>query len=150
LQGDLFAPGDAGYDEARLAWNRATNQYPALILSAASAADIVLAVRFARAEGLGIAVQSTGHGVVTPADGALLVLTSRLADVQVDAESQTAGVGAGAKWGAVLAKTQEYGLAPLLARRRALARSATRSAAGWAGWRASMAWRSTACCASKS
>lgn len=114
LQGDLFAPGDAGYDEARLAWNRATNQYPALILSAASAADIVLAVRFARAEGLGIAVQSTGHGVVTPADGALLVLTSRLADVQVDAESQTAWVGAGAKWGAVLAKTQEFGLAPLL------------------------------------
>jgi len=114
LQGDAFAPGDAGYDEARLAWNRVVDQRPALIVSAASAADIVQAVRFARAEGLPVAVQATGHGVIVPANNALLVLTARLTDVQVDAESQTAWVGAGAQWGLVLDKAQDVGLAPLL------------------------------------
>ena len=114
LQGEVYAPGDAGYDEARLAWNRSVTQHPALIVRAMSAADIVEAVRFARAEGLPIAIQATGHGVVTPADNALLILTAGLNIVEIDAESQTAWVGAGVKWGVVLAKAQEHGLAPLL------------------------------------
>jgi FAD/FMN-containing dehydrogenase len=65
VQGEVFAPEDAGYEEARLAWNRVVDQYPALIVRAANAADVVEAVRFARAEDLPIAVQATGHGVVT-------------------------------------------------------------------------------------
>lgn len=114
VNGEVLTPGDARYDEARKAWNLATEQHPALIVVAQRAQDIVAAVRFAARAGLGIGVQSTGHGVVRPADGNLLIITSRMTDVRVDAGSQSAWIEAGAKWGLVLEKAQAVGLAPLL------------------------------------
>lgn len=114
IQGQVITPDDPRYEEARLAWNRTVEQRPALIVAAASAADVAEAVKFARAEGLGVAVQSTGHGVTLPADGAMLILTGGLKELRVDERSQTAWVGAGLKWGEVLAETQRHGLAPLL------------------------------------
>ena len=41
LSGELLRPGDLGYDEARLAWNRKVVQRPAMILVAKTARDIV-------------------------------------------------------------------------------------------------------------
>lgn len=114
IQGQVITPDDPRYEEARLAWNRTVAQRPELIVAAASASDIAEAVTFARSAGLGVAVQSTGHGVTLPADGALLILTSGLKDLRVDETSQTAWIGAGLQWGEVLAETQKYGLAPLL------------------------------------
>ncbi len=114
IQGEVLTPGEAGYENARQAWNLALDQHPALIVVAHRPSDVVAAVRFAARAGLGIGVQSTGHGVVRPADGNLLIITSRMTGVQVNAENQTAWVEAGVKWGMVLAKTQEVGLAPLL------------------------------------
>ncbi|MCB0238324.1 MAG: FAD-binding protein, partial [Anaerolineae bacterium] len=54
------------------------------------------------------------HNVIRPADGSLLINTSQMAGVSVDAAARTARIEAGAQWGAVLAKTQAAGLAPLL------------------------------------
>jgi FAD/FMN-containing dehydrogenase len=114
VQGDVIAPGDAGYDGARMAWNLSMQQRPAVIVMAAGAPDVAAAVGFAREADLGVAVQATGHGVRRPADGCLLVNTSRMTGVRVDAASQTAWVEAGTKWGAVLEQAQAVGLAPLL------------------------------------
>jgi hypothetical protein len=114
LQGTVLGPGDAHYDDARKAWNLAVDQRPAVIVLADSAADIVEAVGAARDAGLGIAVQATGHGVALPANDCLLIVTSGMTEVRVDAASQTAWVEAGAKWGVVLEKAQAVGLAPLL------------------------------------
>jgi len=114
FQGDLVSPTDAGYDQARKAWNLTVDQRPALIATPQDAEDVIEAVRFAREQGLKIAVQSTGHGTVHPADGSLLILTSRLNQVRVNSEAHTAWVGSGQKWGGVLAEAQAYGLAPLL------------------------------------
>lgn len=114
IQGQVITPVDAGYDEARRAWNLSVDQHPALIVLAESAADVAEAVRFASSEGFGVAVQSTGHGNVRPADDCLLILTSPMRDVRVDVHSQTAWIQAGAKWGIVLEKTQAFGLVPLL------------------------------------
>jgi FAD/FMN-containing dehydrogenase len=114
LQGRLIIPGDADYDKARTGWDLHIQQWPAAIVIARDAADLAQAVRFAAAEGLPIAVQSTGHGTVRPANDSLLILTSEMKEVRVDAASQTAWVGAGAKWGMVLAESQRLGLAPLL------------------------------------
>ncbi len=114
IQGTVLVQGDAHYDDARRAWNLAVDQHPAVIVVATSATDIVKAVRFAREENLGIAIQSTGHGVVRPANGGLLIITSRMTNVHVDPDAQTAWVEAGVKWGAVLDKAQAVGLAPLL------------------------------------
>jgi FAD/FMN-containing dehydrogenase len=110
----VILPGNPAYDAARQAWNLAIDQRPAVIVVAAGAADVAEAIRFARAAGLGVAVQSTGHGVVRPADDAVLIITSRLNAVRVNAVAQTAWVEAGAVWGAVLKEAQAAGLAPLL------------------------------------
>ncbi len=76
--------------------------------------DVAEAVRFAHDTSAGVTIQATGHGVGKPADGGILIVTSALDDVLVDASTRTAYVAAGAKWAAVLAAAQQHGLAPLL------------------------------------
>ncbi|MBZ0301842.1 MAG: FAD-binding oxidoreductase [Anaerolineae bacterium] len=114
LQGTVILPGDVDYDAARMAWNLAFEQYPPVIVMAETADDVAAAVRFARAEGMDIAVQATGHGFTRAANHALLINMSRMTHVEVDAEAQTAWVEGGAKWQPVLDKAQAVGLVPLL------------------------------------
>ncbi|MHB1319690.1 MAG: FAD-binding oxidoreductase [Anaerolineae bacterium] len=114
VKGRVYAPGDAGYHEARRAWNLTVDQYPALVVVAKDADDVSYAVRWAADAGLKVAVQATGHGVVTPADDAVLIVTSEMTGVEVDPEAHSAWVEAGTKWGQVLAAAQVHGLAPLL------------------------------------
>jgi FAD/FMN-containing dehydrogenase len=114
MQGQVITPFDGQYEEASLAWNRSLVQHPALIVAAENAADVAASVHFARQHGLPVAVQSTGHGATLAADGALLILSGQMKELRVNPEAQTAWIGAGLQWGEVLAKTQEYGLAPLL------------------------------------
>jgi FAD/FMN-containing dehydrogenase len=114
IHGQVITPQDANYEQERLGWNRLVNQYPALIVIPASTADVCAAVRFAGESGLQVAVQSTGHGVTRPADGALLLVTAQLKNLRIDADAQTAWLGAGLKWGEVLEQAQQVGLAPLL------------------------------------
>ncbi|MBC7870608.1 MAG: FAD-binding oxidoreductase, partial [Chitinophagaceae bacterium] len=96
VKGQVLTPDHPDYDRIRQGWNLSTIHYPALILVAYDAQDIIAGVRFASASGLGVAVQSTGHGIQQPADGALLIVTTKMNSVQVDAEAQTAIVEAGA------------------------------------------------------
>ena len=65
ITGQVFAPGEAGYDQARQAWNLAVDERPAVVVEAGSAADVAQAVRYARAHGMRIAPQGTGHGAET-------------------------------------------------------------------------------------
>jgi hypothetical protein len=114
VTGDVLEPGDAGYDEACSAWNTAYRHRPAVVVVAATTSDVVEAVRFAAATGLGLGVQATGHGVARTADGGVLLRTERLDGVLVDPVNRTALVKAGATWAPVLAAAQLHGLAPLL------------------------------------
>lgn len=113
LDGAVVAPDDPTYDDARACWNLAFDARPALVVEAASPADVAAAVRFAREADLGVAVQATGHGMGRTPDGALLVSTRRLDGVSVDAASRTARLGAGATWAPVLTEAQKHGLSPL-------------------------------------
>jgi hypothetical protein len=114
ITGQVLLPGSGEYDRYRMAWNLTVDQHPAVIVVAENAADIQHAVQFANSQNLAISVQSTGHGVARPADGSLLIITSHLQELKIDPEAQTAWLGAGLKWGTVLPKAQELGLAPLL------------------------------------
>ena len=115
IAGDVFAPGDAGYDEARQAWELTADQRPAVVVFAESAVDVVRAVRFARSAGLRIAPQSTGHGSLPleVLDGAMLLKTSRMRAVDIDPASGIARAEAGAEWEDVTAPAGKYGLAAL-------------------------------------
>src|SRR5512141_38292 len=48
-------------------FNTAVTHRPAVVVAAQSADDVASAVRFARENGLPVAVQATGHGAVAPA-----------------------------------------------------------------------------------
>ena len=113
LKGHAYVPGDVGYDEARAAWNLNAHQSPAVVVMAEGAADVLAAVRLARDEGLGVGVMATGHGVAAPADGGVLINTSRMRGVHVDPETRTARVEAGAKWADLVPEAAAHGLAGL-------------------------------------
>src|SRR5262249_16993338 len=106
---------EAGYDQARQAWNLAVDQRPAVVVEAGSAADVAQAVRFARAHGIRIAPQGTGHGAgpLEPLVGAMLLRTTRLRAVHIDPAARTARAEAGAVWPDVTVPAAQHGLAAL-------------------------------------
>lgn len=112
--GTILLPDHPDYHRTRRGWNLTTDHYPAVILVASSVQDIQTGIHFARETGLGIAIQSTGHGIQQPADDALLIVTSQLKGVRVDVEARTARVEAGVIWEEVLHQATPHGLAPLL------------------------------------
>ncbi|MFI5591322.1 FAD-binding oxidoreductase [Amycolatopsis sp. NPDC051758] len=113
LTGEVFQPGQDGYDEEVTGFQLAVPSKPAVVVGATTAEDVVTAVRFAAAHDLPVAVQATGHGLTTSADGGLLISTRRMTGVEVDAVARTARVEAGTRWGAVLEAAGPHGLAPL-------------------------------------
>ncbi len=72
-------------------------------------------VRYAAANGLRVAPQRSGHSAepLGPLEETILVKTSRLGRVEIDARSRCARVGAGARWGDVVPKASPLGLAAL-------------------------------------
>jgi len=115
VTGQVFVPGEPGYEQARQAWILTADQRPAVVVEAASPADVAAAVRFARSHGLRVAPQGTGHGAapLEPLDSALLLRTSRLRDVRIDPDNRTARADAGALWQDVAVPASEHGLAGL-------------------------------------
>src|SRR5215213_4077797 len=111
--GTLIGPQDAQYDEARALFNGMFDKRPALIAQCASADDVSAAVRFAREQGLPIAVRGGGHHVagLGSVDEGVVIDLSQLDGVDVDPAGRTVRVGGCATWGQVDAATGEHGLA---------------------------------------
>ncbi len=112
----VVGPGAPDWDTARTAFNLAIDQRPELVVRPESVEDVVEAVGFARANGLRVAPQRTGHAAETiepSLAGALLLRTDRLGAVEVDPVARTARVGAGALWGEVADLATPHGLSPL-------------------------------------
>ena len=100
LDGQAYALGEPGYEEARRAtvWNaRLPDRYPDLVVQAASERDVVAAVRHAAAHDLRVGVRSGGHSWAANhvRDGGLLLDVSRLDEVAVDRDAMTATVEPG-------------------------------------------------------
>jgi len=113
LDGDVLAPGDPGYDEARAVWNAMVDRRPRLIARCRTVADVQAAVRAARDLGFEIGVRCGGHSVVglaIPDDGLMIDLTPMDA-VRVDPIQKRAWVQGGALLGALDRATQTHGLA---------------------------------------
>jgi FAD/FMN-containing dehydrogenase len=111
----VVVPGQADYDQARQAWNLAVDERPGVVVVADAASDIVTAIRYARAHGMRIAPQGTGHGAapLEPLDGAMLLRTTRMQKVNIDAGTSTAHAQAGALWEDVIVPAAEHGLTGL-------------------------------------
>jgi len=113
ILGQVFAPGEAGYDDARAVWNAMIDRRPALIVRAKGADDVATAVDFARTLDLPISIRGGGHNVAGHAvgDGALMIDLSAMRGVRVDPDRRRAWVDGGATWGDVDRATQAHGLA---------------------------------------
>lgn len=109
---DTFFAGHKGYEAEVAGFQTAVRHAPAVVVAASSSADVIDAVRLARARGAPLAVQATGHGARVPADG-VLVTTRRMSAVRIDPVARTAHVEAGARWSAVIEQAATDGLAPL-------------------------------------
>jgi len=98
LHGDVYGPTDEGYDEARRPWNLAVDQRPAAVAFPRTDADVRAIVEFARAEGLRVTPQATGHGAHSngPLDGTILIATRHMRGVRIDPDTRIARVRAGA------------------------------------------------------
>ncbi|TQN28296.1 FAD/FMN-containing dehydrogenase [Haloactinospora alba] len=112
VRGNVLLPEDDGYAAACSGHNTTVEHRPKVAVVADNPGDVREAVRFARHNGLPVAVRATGHGPAAPADGAVLVNTSRLNEVRIDPHARTARVEAGARWEQVITAAAEFGLAP--------------------------------------
>ena len=115
IAGEVVVAGQDGYDQARQAWNLSVDERPSVVVVAESASDAVKAVQFARAHGMRIAPQGTGHGAapLEPLDGAMLLRTTPMRQVGIDPATRTARADAGAVWQDVTVPAAEHGLAAL-------------------------------------
>ena len=117
LEGTIVLPGEPAWDQARQAWNLAVDQRPALVALPRSSRDVQLLVEHARETGLRVAMQGTGHNAGPLGGDALettmLVRTSEMRGVHIDAAARVARVEAGALWAEVTGPASEVGLAPL-------------------------------------
>lgn len=113
VAGVVLTPLDPGYAAEVAGFNVARPAHPDVVVGAATAHDVVRAVRFARATGRRLVVQSTGHGRVGPTQGAVMVTTRRLAEIQVDPRRRLARVGAGVRMRALIDAAAPLGLTPV-------------------------------------
>jgi FAD binding domain/Berberine and berberine like len=114
MTGDFVLPGDGAWFEAKQAWNLAVDQQPSAVALPETPKDVVAVVEFARANGLRVAPQGTGHSAGALAiEGDILLKTERMRGITIDPERRTARFEAGALWGPVADAAAEHGLAAL-------------------------------------
>ena len=83
------------------------------VVEAADAEDVADLVAFARDNGLEVATQPSGHGATGRATGAILLRTTLLDTITVDAEAMTATIGAGVRSGDLQRAAAAHGLTAL-------------------------------------
>jgi FAD/FMN-containing dehydrogenase len=105
LHGALLRPNDHGYG--------LINRRPALIARCSGVADVIAAVKFARAHGLLVAVRGGGHNVAGTAvcDGGLVIDLSGMKGLRVDPDRRTARAQPGLTMAEFDRETQAFGLA---------------------------------------
>ena len=96
ITGKITDRNDPGYQDAwKQNWNQLRpERYPDLIVQVASDLDVVESVRFARANGLKVAVRGGGHAWCgTPLrKGGMLIDLSRLSEVMINPAARTAAI----------------------------------------------------------
>jgi hypothetical protein len=110
----ILEPGDPGWDHARRAFDLAVDQRPAAVAVPTDERGVVAAVREARRRGLRVVAQCGGRGAsrLGPLGDALLIRTSGLAGVEIDARAHRARIKAGARWADLADRASFLGLAP--------------------------------------
>ncbi|MBD3925686.1 FAD-binding oxidoreductase [Nocardioides cavernae] len=113
LPGRVLLPEHEGWNLARLGWAVNVDQHPIAVVTVHGPEDVVVAVGCAARHGLSVSTQPVGHGATTALTGTVLLRTGALQDLTIDVERRVARVGAGVKWGTLLAALEPTGLMAL-------------------------------------
>jgi FAD/FMN-containing dehydrogenase len=113
LRGQVVTPEDRDYPETCRLYNAMIERRPAVVARCTSVADVVAAVKFARARGLDVAIRGGGHNGagLGSVDGGLVVDLRAMRAVQVDPGARTATVEGGALIGELDQAAHAFGLA---------------------------------------
>jgi len=113
FRGTVLAAGETGYDEARKVYNGMIDRRPALIAQCTDVAEVMAAVRMAKANGLRVSIRGGGHNAagLGVCDEGLVIDLAPIRFVWVDPASRTVRVGGGCKWNDVDHATHAFGLA---------------------------------------
>jgi FAD/FMN-containing dehydrogenase len=111
--GDVITPTDERFDLARRVWNAIIDKRPAVIARPRDAADVSAAVRFAREQGLPLAVRGGAHSIAGrgTCDEGIVIDFGEMKTVRVDTSARTATAEPGARWQDFDRETQAHGLA---------------------------------------
>jgi FAD/FMN-containing dehydrogenase len=111
--GEVILPSHGDYDRARTVFNGAIERTPHAIIRPRGVADVVAAVRYARDNGLPLAVRGGGHHFAGYAvvDGGVTIDLSLMRGVSIDRGRRVARVQGGALWSDVDRATCAHGLA---------------------------------------
>jgi FAD/FMN-containing dehydrogenase len=113
VEGEVVAPDDPAYDEARKVYNGMIDKHPAAVVRCAGPGDVVAVIEAARAEGLDLSVRGGGHSApgFGTNDGGLVIDLGDLQQVVVDPDRRTAIAGGGCTWAGFNEATNAFGLA---------------------------------------
>jgi hypothetical protein len=115
IDGRVATADDSDWDEARQGWNLIADQQPVAVAFATGPDDVSAVVRFAADNDLRVTAQGTGHGAATlgPLDDTILIKTTRMRGIEIDADAGTARVEAGVEGSELGEAAQAHGMCSL-------------------------------------
>ena len=113
FDGRVIAPGDSGYDDARMVFMGGFDRRPAVIVRPKDAAEVSRVVTLARETGLELAVRSGGHSSAghSTTEGGIVLDLAEMRAMEVDADGRTAWAETGLTAAAYSATAAAHGLA---------------------------------------
>jgi FAD/FMN-containing dehydrogenase len=113
FSGQVIAPDDAAYDQARTIFVGGIDRRPAVIIRPTNAAEVARVVTLARDTGLALAVRSGGHSLAAHSvcDGGIVLDLSAMRRLEIDVEGRTAWAQTGLTAGRYTTATSVHGLA---------------------------------------
>jgi FAD/FMN-containing dehydrogenase len=113
IDGQVIAPDDAGYDQARTLFYGKFGGRPAAVARPADATEVARVVSLARETGLELAVRSGGHSTAghSVTDGGIVLDLSAMRALDIDPERRTAWAQTGLTAGEYTAAAAAHGLA---------------------------------------
>jgi FAD/FMN-containing dehydrogenase len=114
FKGDIVTPLDSDYSQAIARWALNAKREAKIVAFVKDPADVALAIKYAKANSLPIAICGGGHSPygASSSDGGLVIDLSRhINGAVVDPEKKVVRVGGGAVWRTVDKAAIEHGLA---------------------------------------
>ncbi|KAG5651067.1 hypothetical protein H0H81_010002 [Sphagnurus paluster] len=114
IKGDIVTPNDADYPQAIARWAVNAERRAKIVAFVKDTEDVALALKYARANDLPIAIRGGGHsaaGASSSENGLVIDLSRHINGARIDPDKKLAYVGGGALWDVVDKEAIKHGLA---------------------------------------